>query len=94
MKKNILMLINGFGVSQKNSFDVYSPELMPNMDQMTKENIFLTIENKFIDYKAGYRSFSIGVKEALTYGLVENYLNEQEETRNQVLKYIINLNIS
>lgn len=90
MKKNILMLINGFGVSQKNSFDVYSPELMPNMDQMTKENIFLTIENKFIDYKAGYRSFSIGVKEALTYGLVENYLNEQEETRNQVLKYIIN----
>lgn len=44
MKKNILLLINGFGVEQADSINVYSETLMPNMDKLTKENyLFLLL---------------------------------------------------
>ena len=36
MKKNILLLINGFGIEQSDSVNVYNEKLMPNMDRLTK----------------------------------------------------------
>lgn len=72
MKKNILLLINGFGVEQADSINVYSETLMPNMDKLTKEKLFVSLASKDLDYKDGYRKFSIGTNEALTYSVVEN----------------------
>ena len=91
MKKNILLLINGFGVEKSDSYNVYSEKLMPNMDRLTKERIFLSIPNSFLDYKSAYRNFSMGINDPLTYSLIENNINSGEYRNNQLFKYIINI---
>lgn len=90
MKKNILMLINGFGIEKSDSYEVYTPELMPNMDRLTKERIFMSIPNKYLDYRSAYRNFSIGIDNALTYNLVDNNISSIEYVNNKVLLYMIN----
>ena len=55
MKKNILLLINGFGVERADSYNIYSGELMPNMDRLTKERVFVSIPNNYLDYVSAYR---------------------------------------
>lgn len=88
MKKNILLLINGFGVEQPDSVNVYSEALMPNMDRLTKEKLFVSLASKDLDYKDGYRKFSIGINEALTYSIIENNFSNNVYKNNQLLKYI------
>lgn len=90
MKKNVLMLINGFGIEQNGSYNIYSPNLMPSLDKLTKSKIFSTITNNFLEYKAAYRNFSMGIDEALTYTLIDNNMNSVEYENNALLKYIIN----
>ena len=90
MKKNILLLINGFGIEQADSINIYSPEVMPNMDRLTKERIFTSISNTCLDYKDAYRKFSMGISEPLTYSLIENNIYSVEYENNQLLKYIEN----
>ena len=53
MKKNILLLINGFGIEQADSVNVYDEKLMPNMDRLTKEKLFASLASKDLDYKDG-----------------------------------------
>lgn len=88
MKKNILLLINGFGIEQKDSYDIYSASLMPNMDRLTKEGLFSSLSSSDLDYKDGYRSFSIGVKESLSYSIVENSFSNASYKNLQILKYL------
>ena len=88
MKKNILLLINGFGIEQADSVNVYDEKLMPNMDRLTKEKLFASLASKDLDYKDGYRKFSIGINESLTYSIVENSLSNDSYKNNQLLKYI------
>ena len=90
MKKNILLLINGFGVEQPGSYDIYSPELMPNLDRFTKEKLFTSISSKDLDYKSGYRNFSIGISEPLSYSLINNNIDSGEYLSNATLNYIVN----
>lgn len=90
MKKSILLLINGFGVEQADSYSVYSADIMPNMDRLTREKIFKTIPNNYLDYKSAYRNFSMGVNDSLTYNLIENNIFKSEYIENPLFKYIIN----
>ena len=90
MKKNILLLINGFGIEKNDSTPVYSAELMPNMDRLTTERIFASIPNSYLDYKSSYRNFSMGIDGSLSYGLIDNNINNSEISNNQLLKYITN----
>ena len=90
MKKNILFLINGFGIERNDSYNVYSAELMPNMDKLTKERIFTSIPNKYLDYKSAYRNFSMGINNPLTYSLIDNNLYTGDFKNNELYKYIIN----
>ena len=90
MKKNILLLINGFGIERAGSYNVYTPNLMPYMDKLTREKVFASIPNKYLDYKNAYRNFSIGIDDAITYTLIENNINNEEYKKNQLLKYIAN----
>ena len=90
MKKNILFLINGFGVERSDSYNVYSAELMPNMDKLTKERIFASIPNKYLDYKSAYRNFSMGINNPLTYSLIDNIIFNGDFKNNELYKYIIN----
>ena len=88
MKKNILLLINGFGIERTDSYSVYSAQLMPNMDRLTREKIFVSTPNNFLDYKSAYRKFSMGIDYPLTYNLIENNLFNAAIGENQVFKYI------
>ena len=90
MKKNILLLINGFGVEQVDSVDIYSKELMPNMDMLTNTGIFGTVSSNELDYKDGYRKFSIGIGESLTYSIVNNDISNEGYKKNQMLNYLYN----
>lgn len=92
MKKNILLLINGFGIEQKDSVEIYSDKVMPNMDKLTKTGIFGSISSKELDYADGYRYFSIGVNEPLTYSIINNSLSNDSYINNEIFKYIINDN--
>jgi bisphosphoglycerate-independent phosphoglycerate mutase (AlkP superfamily) len=89
MKKNILMLINGFGIEKANSYSVYSGELMPNLEGIRTTKIFKTITNNFLDYKSAYRNFSMGIDDALTYNLIDNNIFKVEYPDNPFIKYII-----
>lgn len=90
MKKNILMFINGFGIEQKDSYNIYSEDLMPNMDKLIKIGMFGSISNNDLDYKTGYRKFSIGIGEDLSYSIVGNVLYDDSYKKNDVFKYLIN----
>ena len=90
MKKNILMLINGFGIERNGSYSIYSNDLMPNFEAIRSTKIFKPIVNEFLDYKSAYRNFSMGINNPLTYSLVENNISNGELYENQLLKYIIN----
>lgn len=90
MNKKVLFLINGFGVEQQGSYNIYDAELMPNLDKLTKERVFKTFPNKFLDYKNAYNNFSMGIDYSLTHTLVENNISSLEIDKNEMIKYIIN----
>ena len=89
MKKNILLLINGFGIQKSDSYSVYSAEVMPNLDSLINTRIFKSINNNYLDYKSAYRNFSMGIDDALTYNLIENNIYKLEYEENPLMKYII-----
>ena len=89
MKRNILLLINGFGVEQRDSYNVYSENLMPNLDKLTKTCMFSSISSNDLDYITAYRTFSIGINEALTYSVVNNAINNECYKKNDLFKYLI-----
>ena len=47
MKKSILFLINGYGVEQNDSIEVYSKEIMPNLDNIITANYLVRLSNSF-----------------------------------------------
>jgi len=59
MRKTILLLINGFGIERKDSAEVYSAELMPNLDSLTKTELFGSLISGAGDASMGYKLFSI-----------------------------------
>lgn len=89
MKKNILLLINGFGIEQKDSYNVYKKELMPNLDRLTKDGFFSSLTSNYLDYKDAYRDFSIGIKMPLSYSIISNNIYNETYKNNQVLQYAI-----
>lgn len=90
MKKSILFLINGYGVEQNDSIEVYSKEIMPNLDNIITANYLVRLPNSFLDYKSAYRNFSMGIDMDLTHSLIERNINKGEATQNQLMKYITN----
>lgn len=88
MKKNILLFINGLGIEQRDSYNVYTDDLMPNFDKLTKTGMFGSISATDLDYKTAYRSFSIGIKESLAYSVVNNSINSETFKDIELFKYI------
>lgn len=82
MKKTVLFLMNGFGIEQKDSYNIYDPKLTPNLDKYTQNYLFSSIETNAFNYAEGYRLFSIGCKESLTYSLIDNYQEQFEQNSN------------
>ena len=82
MKKVVLFLINGFGIEQKDSFSVYKSELVPNLDKMTREEMFNSLETSDYNFIDGFRTFSIESKESLTYNLLDKFSFKLNENPN------------
>lgn len=73
MKKTILFLMNGFGIEQTGSHNIYSAKLMPNLDRYTRDYLFSSIETSAFNLTEGYRLFSTGSEFPLTYSLIEQF---------------------
>ena len=82
MKKTVLFLMNGFGIEQIDSYNIYNSKLMPNLDSYTKNYLFTSIESKATDLKSGYRTFSTSSSLPLSYSLIDNYYNKFNENKN------------
>lgn len=82
MKKTVLFLMNGFGIEQLNSYNIYNAKLMPNLDFYTKNYLFTSIESKAHDLISGYRTFSTGSDLPLTYSLIDNYVDNFSNNKN------------
>lgn len=89
MKRNVLLLINGFGIEQAGSYNIYTSSLMPNLDRYTKEGLFTSMECMELDYKSGYRNFSIGINKPLTYSIVENSISKLDYKNNNIFKHML-----
>lgn len=81
-KKTVLFLMNGFGIEQANSYNVYNSKLMPNLDLYTQKYLFSSIEAKTFNLFNGYRMFSTGNNIPLTYTLMNNYMEKFGENPN------------
>ncbi|MCI8498168.1 MAG: hypothetical protein HFG33_02070 [Bacilli bacterium] len=88
MRKTVLMLINGFGVEQKDSAEVYSAKLMPNMDYMVKNYLFGSLLTNAGDYNNAYRMFSIPEKTKGKEDEIDFLIFEKKLDQNEVLKNV------
>lgn len=96
MNKAVLFLINGLGIEKKDSCNIYSSDIMPNFDNLTKSPFFTTVSapaNNIID---AYKYFSIGTMEPLEQPFFKNVLDNEELTKNekfnQLQKEVFNCN--
>ena len=88
MRKTILMLINGFGTLKKGSVEVYSPSLMPNMDKMTKEQMFASLVATAGDYNLGYKNFSMQEVSASKEDKIDNLIYDRLLSKDVTLNEI------
>ena len=82
------MLINGFGIERKESYEVYSKNLMPNMDQMTKTYLFSSLIANAGDYNNGYKSFSMSDSSSNKEDYIDELIFEKTLGNNETIKEI------
>ena len=82
MKKTILFLINGFGIEQKDSTPIYKSSLMPNLDKLTQEGLFSSVEANDLTLYDAFRTFSIESNKSLTYNFLDNYSSKLKDNPN------------
>lgn len=87
MKKQVVVLMNGFGIEQKRSYAIYDSFLMPNLDGCTKEFFFSTLESESYDAMNGYQFFSTGTDTVPSYLKLDNWLNEQIKFDPKMIEY-------
>lgn len=90
MRKTILMLLNGFGVERKDSTEVYSSKLMPNLDAMTKSYLFGSLVADAGDYNNGYRLFSMPQVNKKQDDEIDNLIYDKKLDKNEVLQTLKN----
>lgn len=69
--KTVMVLINGFGVEHKRSYSIYSQELMPNLDKLTKKYMFSQLMANVNNYYDGYRNMCLEVNEMYNYSIYD-----------------------
>lgn len=82
MKKTVLFFINGFGIETKKSYNIYSSDLMPNLDNFTRRYLFASLASDVGNVKDGYKLFSTGRKDAITFDFIEEKTENKEIINN------------
>ncbi len=75
MNKTVLFLINGLGIEHKDSYNIYSNETMPVLDQLTQNSLFTSIETPALNYADGYKLFSTSTLTPLSVPHIDNVLD-------------------
>jgi len=83
--------MNGFGIEQANSYNVYNSKLMPNLDSYTQKYLFSSISANTYNLANGYRMFSTGSNIPLSYSLIHNYMEKSNENPNMNF-FVTNVN--
>ena len=83
MNKTVLFLINGLGIERKDSYNIYSPEIMPVFDNLTSKEFFTSISSSSLNLEDAYKYFSIGTLNPLTAPYMENILDNNLFNSNQ-----------
>lgn len=82
-----MLLINGLGIERKDSIEVFSKTLMPNMDYMIKNYLFTTLEAPAGDYNNGYKNFCIH-NEKKKEDQIDELIFEKKLGNNEIIKNI------
>jgi len=85
MNKTVLFLMNGLGIERKDSYNIYSSEIMPNLDRLTKEELFTPVNSQASNLEEAYKYFSIGTLAPLARPYINNLL--ENNTLNQNPKF-------
>lgn len=88
MRKTILMLINGFGIERKDSVEVFTEELMPNLNDLTKNYLFSSLQATAGDYNSGYKSFSMLSSNKKKEDKIDDMIYDKSIYKNEILKRI------
>ena len=92
VRKTIMILINGLGIEKKDSIEVFSKTLMPNMDYMTKNYLFTALNAPAGDYDNGYKDFCI-YEDKKKEDQIDELIFEKKLDDNQTIKSLCaNLN--
>ena len=83
--KTVMVLINGFGVEHKTSYSIYTKELMPNLDMLTKRYMFSQLKANVNNYRDGYRNMCLEVNEIYNYSIYDEYYRKGLINTNQTL---------
>ena len=57
MNKTVLFLINGLGIERKDSYNVYSADIMPIFDRLTQEEYFTPVSSSASNLEEAYKYF-------------------------------------
>lgn len=85
MNKTVLFLMNGLGIERKDSYNIYSSEIMPNLDCLTKKELFTSVNSPALNLEDAYKYFSIGTLSPLAMPYIDNLL--ENNTLNQNPKF-------
>ena len=95
MNKTIMCLINGLGIEQKNSCDAYNSEIMPGLEKMISENMFIPLETNAYNYESGYQEFNSGTSQMISEGeLKKVYSDESWKSLDNYSNFINMVNAS
>ena len=76
--RTVLFLINGFGIESKDSYSIYSPEIMPNFDRLSKKYMFSKLTSNVFTTVDGFRNMSLELNHLYNYGIYDrNAINNK-----------------
>ncbi len=88
--RTVLFLINGFGIETKDSFSVYSKDIMPNFDSLIKGYMFNTLKTNVRNIYDGFRNMSLEISELYNYHILERELLNENLFKNNTYLSINN----
>ena len=89
MNKSVLFLINGFGMQQRDSFDIFDNDFMTNLTNNVNKYLYTSLVTKSFDYKDGYSELSTGSNTSISYSFIDKEVEEKKYVNNVVLNEMI-----
>lgn len=89
MNKSVLFLINGFGMQQRDSFDIFDNDFMTNLTNNVNKYLYTSLVTKSFDYKDGYSELSTGSNTSISYSFIDKEVEEKKYVNNAVLNEMI-----